>query len=105
MDERIHNLMHDRRHTDLLFRVEDDGLGELLLGAVRKLDREAERVRRDVLAFVPGQIRRMAQMGMDFADEVQRVYPEFPLRDVPRSFEHFVPALSPGLQRLFHEYT
>jgi polysaccharide pyruvyl transferase WcaK-like protein len=104
MDERIHNLMEERGHTDFLFRVDDEGLGERLLGALRRLDREAERVRRDVLAFVPGQIRRMAQMGMDFADELRRVYPEFPQREVPRSFEHFLPPLSPALQRLLGEH-
>jgi polysaccharide pyruvyl transferase WcaK-like protein len=104
MDERIHNLMEDRGHTDLLLRVDDDDLGERLLSALRRLDREAERVRRDVLAFVPGQIRRMAQMGMDFADELQRVYPEFPRRDVSRSFEQFLPPLSPALQRLLSEH-
>jgi polysaccharide pyruvyl transferase WcaK-like protein len=104
MDERIHNLMHDRGHTDLLLRVDDEDLGERLLVALRRLDREAERVRRDVLAFVPGQIRRMAQMGMDFADELRRVYPEFPQRDVSRSFEHFLPPLSPALQRLLGEH-
>jgi polysaccharide pyruvyl transferase WcaK-like protein len=103
MDERIHNLMHDRGHEDLLLRVTDDGLGERLLDALRRLDRDAERVRQETLRFVPGQVRAMGQMGIDFVDEVQRVYPEFPARDVPRSFEHFLPPLSPDLQRLMGE--
>lgn len=104
IDERIHNLMHDRGHTDLLLRVDDELLGERLLSALRKLDHESERVRQQVLRFVPAQIRTMGQMGIDFADEVARVYPEFPQRDVPRSFEHFIPPLSPTLQRLMGEY-
>jgi polysaccharide pyruvyl transferase WcaK-like protein len=104
MDERIHNLMHDRGHSDLLLRVDEPGLAEKLLDALRRLDRDAERIRRDVLAFVPGQIRLMGQMGMDLQDELQRVYPEFPVRNVPRSFEHFIPPLSPELQRLMGEY-
>jgi polysaccharide pyruvyl transferase WcaK-like protein len=103
MDERIHNLMHDRGHADLLLRVGDIGLGEKLLHAVRQLDRDAEKVRRDVLRFVPGQIRMMGQMGMDFADEVKRVYPSFPLPDVPRSIEHFIPTLSADLERLMEQ--
>jgi hypothetical protein len=35
---------------------------------------------------------------------VQRVYPSFEARNVPRSFEHFIPELSPALQRLMGEY-
>jgi polysaccharide pyruvyl transferase WcaK-like protein len=104
MDERIHNLLHERGHADFLLRVDERGLGENLLTALRRLEREAERVRHQTYAFVPGQIRLMGQMGMDLVDEVKRVYPEFPERDVPRSFEHFIPELSPELQRLMGEY-
>ena len=103
MDERIHNLMHERGHEDLLFRVDDDGLDERLLDAMRRAFEERERLRHEVMAFVPAQIRRMGEMGIAFADEVQRVYPEFPARDVPRSFEHFLPPLSSDLQRLMGE--
>jgi polysaccharide pyruvyl transferase WcaK-like protein len=104
MDERIHNLMTDRGHAELLFRVDDDNLEERVLTALRHVERNAERVRHEVLAFVPGQIRRLGQMGIDFVDEVQRVYPEFPMRDVPRRFEHFIPELSPELQGLMGEH-
>jgi polysaccharide pyruvyl transferase WcaK-like protein len=104
IDERIHNLMHDRDHADLLLRADDEALGEQLLGAIRRLDRDSERVRREVLGFVPAQIRMMGQMGIDFVDEVQRVYPSYEPRDVPRSFEHFIPPLSASLQRLMGEY-
>lgn len=104
MDERIHNLMHDRGHADLLLRVDDDGLGERLLDALRLLDRDAERVRQQVLRFVPAQVRMMGQMGIDFADELARVYPHFAQRAVPRSYEYFIPPLSASLQRLMGEY-
>jgi polysaccharide pyruvyl transferase WcaK-like protein len=104
MDERIHNLMHDRGHADLLLRVDEGDLADKLVSGLRRLDRESERIRRDVLAFVPGQIRRMGEMGMDLQDELLRVYPQFPARDVPRTFEHFIPPLSPELQRLMAEY-
>ncbi|HMI94589.1 MAG TPA: polysaccharide pyruvyl transferase family protein, partial [Polyangiales bacterium] len=103
MDERIHNLMCDRGHTDLLFKVDDEDLDERLLQAMRSAWRERVRLRHEVMAFVPGQIRRMGEMGIAFIDEVQRVHPEFPARDVPRSFEHFLPPLSPDLQRLMAE--
>jgi polysaccharide pyruvyl transferase WcaK-like protein len=104
IDERIHNLMYDRGHQDLLLSADDECLGEGVLAGLRRLDRDAERVRREVLAFVPAQIRMMGQMGIDFMDEVQRVYPGVVARDVPRSFEHFIPELSPSLQRLMGEY-
>jgi polysaccharide pyruvyl transferase WcaK-like protein len=104
MDERIRNLMHDRGHADLLLRVDEDGLADKLVTALRRMDRDAERVRREVLAFVPRQIRTMGQMGMDLEDEVRRFHPEFPSRNVPRTFEHYIPPLSPELQRLMGEY-
>jgi polysaccharide pyruvyl transferase WcaK-like protein len=103
MDERIHNLMCERGHTGLLFKVDDEDLDERLLPAMRSAFRERERLRHEVMAFVPGQIRRMGEMGMAFVDEVQRVQPEFPVRDVPRTFEHFLPPLSADLQRLMGE--
>jgi polysaccharide pyruvyl transferase WcaK-like protein len=104
MDERISNLLQDRGHADLLLRVGEEDLGQKLLHALRRLERDAERVRRETLAFVPGQIRKMGLMGMELVDEVRRVYPQFTPPDVPRSFEHFIPPLSRELQRLMGEY-
>ena len=103
MDERIHNLQHDRKHTDLLFKVDDDDLDERLLQAMRGAWRERERLRHEVMAFVPGQIRMLGEMGIAFSDELQRIHPEFPQRDVPRTFDHFLPPLSAELQRLMAE--
>jgi hypothetical protein len=104
MDERIHNLLHDRGHQQYLLRVDAEELGGRLLEALRALDREGDRVGHECLSFVPGQIRAMGQMGIDFNDEVVRVYPDFPARDVPRSWEQFIPPLSPDLQRLLGEH-
>jgi hypothetical protein len=104
MDERIHNLLHDRGHAEYLFRVDDEDLGEALLAALRRLEGDADRVRAETLAFVPSQIRVMGQMGMDLVDEVQRVYPAFPVRDVPRTWERHLPPLSPELERLLEEH-
>ena len=104
MDERIHNLMTDRGHEDLLFRVEDPNLGERLVEGLRALDRDAERVGAEILQFVPGQIRTMGEMGMCFAKEVRRVYPDFELPSVPASWEHHIPSLSPGLTRLMEAH-
>lgn len=100
MDERIANLMSDRGHEDLLLRVDDHHLGTRVLDTLRLLDRESERVRAEVLRFVPQQIRGMGEMAIDFVDEVARVYPDFPRRSVPRSYEHYLPALGRDLQQL-----
>jgi polysaccharide pyruvyl transferase WcaK-like protein len=105
MDERIHNLLHDRKHRDLLFRVDDDDLAPRLLDAMRYAYAERERVREEILRFVPGQILKMGQMGIDLEDEVLRVYPEFPRRNVPRSPEHYLPPLSRGSLALMEAFT
>jgi hypothetical protein len=46
----------------------------------------------------------MGQMGIDFVDEVARVYPEMPRRAVPRDPFRHLPALSPELDRLLEAY-
>jgi hypothetical protein len=35
----------------------------------------------------------MGQMGIDFADEVARVYPNFPRRELPRTWQANLPSL------------
>jgi hypothetical protein len=45
----------------------------------------------------------MGQMGIDLMDEVTRVYPELPRRNVPRSWEHFLPPLSPEIAQLLEQ--
>jgi polysaccharide pyruvyl transferase WcaK-like protein len=105
MDERIHNLLHERNHRELLFRVDDEGLAPRLLDAMRYAYAERERVRDEILRFVPGQILKMGQMGIDLEDEVLRVYPDFPRRDVPRVPEHYLPALSRTTLALMESFT
>ena len=46
----------------------------------------------------------MGQMGIDFMDELTRVYPEFPRRDLPRTWQAHLPPLSPELQGLLETY-
>ena len=47
-----------------------------------------------------GAMGGMGGPGMDFEDEVLRIYPDFPRRDVPRTWEHYIPELSPLLTKL-----
>jgi hypothetical protein len=42
-------------------------------------------------------------MGIDFADEVSRVYPNFPKRDLPRTWEAHLPPFSRELARILEQ--
>lgn len=100
MDERIRNIMQERGHTDLLFEVEQPNLAEALFQGLQRLWNDRERVSQQIADHVPTQLRRMGEMGIAFADEVTRVYPEIKPRAVSRSWEHYLPTLSPALERL-----
>src|SRR3954468_7285293 len=76
MDERIRNLMTDRGHQDLYLECDDPQLEERTLQLMRKLDHEGERIRGEIARALPGQLKLMGQMGIDFADEVCRIYPD-----------------------------
>jgi polysaccharide pyruvyl transferase WcaK-like protein len=92
MDERIRNLMTDRGHPDMFFEVDEKDLGDKLLVSLRRLHREADQISARDRQGRPQQLRLMGQMGIDFMDEVVRVYPEFPRRDLPRTWEAHLPA-------------
>ncbi len=104
MDERIRNLMNDRGHGDLFLEVDEAGLGEKVLAILRRLDRERERIADEIGRAIPRQLQLMGGMGVDFVDEVSRVYPEFPRRDVPRTWEHHLPPLPPAVRALLEKY-
>jgi polysaccharide pyruvyl transferase WcaK-like protein len=105
MDERIANLLQDSGHSEQLLSVDDDALGERVHAALTAAYARREQLQQENLRFVPGQLALLAQMGMDFEDEVARVYPDFPRRDVPRTFEQYLPPLSPQLKQLLERYS
>jgi len=100
MDERIRNIMQEREHSDLLFEVEQPQLADALLAGLRRLWTERERVSHQIAKHVPTQLQRMGEMGIAFADEVTRIYPAVTPRAPSRSWEHYLPRLSPALERL-----
>jgi polysaccharide pyruvyl transferase WcaK-like protein len=104
MDERISNLLHDRGHSELLLRVDEPGLGERLIHAMRLAHAERERLSAQTRAFVPSQLKVLGQMGIDFETELLRVYPSFPRRNVPRTPENYLPRLAPELVTLMETY-
>jgi polysaccharide pyruvyl transferase WcaK-like protein len=100
MDERIRNLMADRGHNDLCLEVDDPDLEARTLSMLRKLDGEGERIRADIARAIPRQLELMGQMGIDFVDEVMRIYPDFPKPDLPRTWSSNLPTLPAAVRAI-----
>ena len=104
MDERIRNLMNDRGHPDLFLEVDEADLGDKILHILRRLWREQESIADDIGRTIPKQLALMGQMGIDFMDEVVRVYPEFPRPALPRTWEAHLPPLPPAVRDLMERF-
>jgi polysaccharide pyruvyl transferase WcaK-like protein len=100
MDERIRNLMHERGHDHLLLEVEDPDLEPKLLDIMEKLCTEREAIRDAIARTVVKNLKTMARMGVYLEENVQQRYPDFPVRAGERSWEDYLPPLSPTLRRL-----
>jgi polysaccharide pyruvyl transferase WcaK-like protein len=104
IDERIRNVMASRGHDHLYFEADDPDIEERTLKLLRDMDKEAEGIREDIARTIPGQVKLMGQMGIDFADEVMRVYPNFPKRDLPRTWQAHLPSLPQALIPIMERY-
>lgn len=104
MDERIRNLMNDRGHPHLFLEVDEADLADKVVNVLEVLARDSEQIREDIGRAVPKQLALMGGMGIDFMDEVVRVYPEFPRRELPRTWQAHLPAMEPVLMRLLERY-
>jgi polysaccharide pyruvyl transferase WcaK-like protein len=104
MDERIRNLMTERGHRDLLLTVDDPELEPKLLVILDKLRRESETIANGIGRTVVKNLKVMARMGVYFQEEVQRRYPEFPVRTGTYSWEEYLPPFSPILRQLAEAY-
>jgi polysaccharide pyruvyl transferase WcaK-like protein len=104
MDERIRNLMNDRGHPQLFLEVDEADLADKVVNVLETLDRDREEVVHGIGRAVPKQLALMGRMGIDFMDEVARVYPEFPRRELPMTCDGHLPPLAPELQRLVERY-
>ena len=100
MDERIRNLMAERGHDDLFLEVDDEDLGERLVGVLRRLHNDAELIRGDIARVIPPYLERMGEMGIVLTDEVRRVYPELPIPDRARHWSTHLPRLDRNLEGL-----
>jgi len=104
IDERIRNVMASRGHEHLYFEADDPEIEERTLTLLRRLDKDADGIREEIGRTIPGQLQLMGQMGIDFADEVMRVYPAFPKRDLPRTWHAHLPSFSSALTAVMERY-
>jgi polysaccharide pyruvyl transferase WcaK-like protein len=105
MDERIRNLMHQRGHQELLMNVDDPDLEQKLMVALDKLCKEGDSIASGIGRTVVKNLKVMARMGVYFEEEVQRRYPEFPIRKGEWSWEDYLPPMSEGLGQLVEVYS
>jgi polysaccharide pyruvyl transferase WcaK-like protein len=104
MDERIRNLMRERKHQHLLLNVDDPDLGPKLAEVMERLVAEADAIRESIGRTVVTNLKGMARMAAFLDEEVRKTYPEFPLRKGVLSWEDNLPPLSPELLTLVERY-
>ena len=104
MDERIRNLMHERGHDHLMLEVDDPELEPKLLEIMERLCAEREAIRDAIARTVVKNLKVMARMGVYLEEDVQRRFPDFPVLAGERSWEDYLPPLSPTLRRLAEAY-
>jgi polysaccharide pyruvyl transferase WcaK-like protein len=104
MDERIRNLMKERGHENLLMNVDDPDLEAKLLVAMDTLCKERETIAAGIGRTVVRNLKVMARMGVYFEEEVQRRYPDFPMRKGEWSWEDYLPPMSEHLHQLVETY-
>jgi len=104
MDERIRNLMRERRHDHLLLNVDEPALGDKIFLALETLDAEADEIREAMGSTVARNLRTMARMGIYLQDYVARQYPDFPVRQGVFGWEEYLPVLDPDLERLLEKH-
>ncbi len=105
MDERLKNIMHERKHSELLLYVDEPKLDEKLLHVLSNMHSKKASYQNEVLSTVPSQIKLMSHMGKCFYDEVRNFYPNLKLGKTPSTFEDFLPPLSKDIQTLMEKYT
>jgi polysaccharide pyruvyl transferase WcaK-like protein len=96
MDERIRNLLADSGETERLFHADDPELGAKLVAAAARLD--PDHVRQVSRATVAAALEGMGRMGLAFAEELGRVYPDMALPSRPRDWQSHLAPLPPSIE-------
>lgn len=104
MDERIHNLMHERNHGDLLMTVDDPDLEANLSDVLEMLWNDADAIRPGIGRSVVRNLKLMARMGHFLEAEVARRFPDFPVRTGVVPWREYLPSLSAKLEALVERW-
>lgn len=104
MDERIHNLLTTRNDTDLILKVDEDDLEGKIYQTLCKLEQNRDAIIERIGTMIPGEIKKMGQMGIDFANEVVRIYPEFTPAVTSSNWEDYLPSLSEQTKKILEKY-
>ena len=103
MDERIANLLAERQQSELCLTVDEPFLGERLGELLEALWSDGAAVGANARRAVAGHLVRMGEMGIALEDEVVRCYPRFERTPRPRSWDAYLPPLTPDLEALLGE--
>ncbi len=104
MDERIRNIMQERGHQELVMGVDDPDLEAKLLVAMEALRTNGDEIRQAIGRTVVSNLKRMARMGVYLERNVRELYLAFPAGGGVRSWQDYLPPLSPELERLVESY-
>ena len=80
MDERIENLMADRKTPHFSLHVEDPELAEKLYAVLEEVAENTDEIARGIDECVYANLERMGTMGMILVDYIRQHHPEFPFR-------------------------
>jgi hypothetical protein len=86
-------------------RVEEPGLADKIVAALRALDAEAEEIPDAMERTVARNLQLMARMGTYFEEQVARRYPQFPVRKGVLGWEDYLPPLGPSLVKLLEKHS
>ena len=84
--------------------VDDPDLEAKLLVVMERLRSDADAMRDGIGRTVVRNLKTMARMGVFLERTVHERYPEFPIAGGVRSWEEYLPPLSPALEKLVETY-
>ncbi len=105
MDERIINIMEERKDLNLCLKVDEDNLYEKILTILNSMTNESNLIKEHIGTTLVKQLRRMGEMGVHFTDEICRVYPEFERPQLGENWQDYLPPFSNSLKKVVETYS
>jgi len=104
MDERLYNIFDEAGHiADYYLPCDEPDLGKKLLEKMEKCWENREKVSSEVLATLPGYLRKMADMGSFFRKWIEESFPGIRLGPEPEDWLGYLPELHDGLKAVLDE--